>query len=40
MSKTLYNYQEFIRLSHEGRITYEQIDVPKNASLLTEKADI
>ncbi|EHT4848873.1 Crp/Fnr family transcriptional regulator, partial [Listeria monocytogenes] len=27
MSKTLYNYQEFIRLSHEGRITYEQIDV-------------
>lgn len=40
MPKNLYNYQEFIRLSHEGKIAYEQIDVPKNASLLTEKIDI
>lgn len=40
MSNTLYNYQEFIRLSREGNISYEQIDVPKNASLLTEKVDI
>ncbi|HBJ9851279.1 TPA: Crp/Fnr family transcriptional regulator, partial [Listeria monocytogenes] len=40
MPKNLYNYQEFIRLSHEGKIAFEQIDVPKNASLLTEKIDI
>ncbi|EDH0938733.1 Crp/Fnr family transcriptional regulator [Listeria monocytogenes] len=40
MPKNLYNYQEFIRLSHERKIAYEQIDVPKNASLLTEKIDI
>ncbi|EAG2281090.1 Crp/Fnr family transcriptional regulator, partial [Listeria monocytogenes] len=26
MPKNLYNYQEFIRLSHEGKIAYEQID--------------
>ncbi|EAD4394953.1 TPA: Crp/Fnr family transcriptional regulator, partial [Listeria monocytogenes] len=25
MPKNLYNYQEFIRLSHEGKIAYEQI---------------
>ncbi|EAD3040869.1 Crp/Fnr family transcriptional regulator, partial [Listeria monocytogenes] len=24
MPKNLYNYQEFIRLSHEGKIAYEQ----------------
>ncbi|EJS5944660.1 TPA: Crp/Fnr family transcriptional regulator, partial [Listeria monocytogenes] len=23
MPKNLYNYQEFIRLSHEGKIAYE-----------------
>lgn len=40
MSNTLYNYQEFIRLSREGKISYEQIDVPKNTSLLTERVDI
>ncbi|EAH3957180.1 TPA: Crp/Fnr family transcriptional regulator [Listeria monocytogenes] len=40
MPKNLYNYQEFIRLSHEGKIAYEQIDIPKNVSLLTEKIDI
>lgn len=28
-AKNLYNYQEFIRLSHEGKIAFEQIDVPK-----------
>ncbi|HEL9080508.1 TPA: Crp/Fnr family transcriptional regulator, partial [Listeria monocytogenes] len=26
MPKNLYNYQEFIRLSHEGKIAFEQID--------------
>lgn len=40
MQKTLYNYQEFIRLSHEGKIAYEKVEVLKNASLLTEKADV
>ncbi|EAG2982185.1 TPA: Crp/Fnr family transcriptional regulator, partial [Listeria monocytogenes] len=24
MPKNLYNYQEFIRLSHEGKIAFEQ----------------
>ncbi|MBC1969642.1 Crp/Fnr family transcriptional regulator [Listeria marthii] len=40
MPKTLYNYQEFIRLSHEGKIAYEKVEVPKNASLLTDKDDV
>ncbi|MBC1516247.1 Crp/Fnr family transcriptional regulator [Listeria immobilis] len=40
MTKKLYNYQEFIRLSKEGKIEYKEIEIPKNASLLTQKADV
>ncbi|AHI54741.1 Crp/Fnr family transcriptional regulator [Listeria ivanovii] len=40
MAENLYNYQEFIRLSKEGKIGYKEVEVPKNASLLTQQADV
>lgn len=40
MPKSLYNYHEFIHLSHDGRIPFEKIEVPKNAILLNNSADL
>ncbi|MBC2255565.1 Crp/Fnr family transcriptional regulator [Listeria ivanovii] len=40
MTENLYNYQEFLRLSEEGKIDYKEIEVPKNTSLLTQQADV
>ncbi|EEJ1214690.1 Crp/Fnr family transcriptional regulator [Listeria innocua] len=40
MPKSLYNYHEFIHLSHDGRIPFEKIEVPKNAILLYNSADL
>lgn len=40
MPKNLYNYQEFIRLSHEGKIAFEQIDVPKKRQPINRKKSI
>ncbi|MBF2445290.1 Crp/Fnr family transcriptional regulator [Listeria welshimeri] len=40
MPKTLYSYQEFIRLTHEGKISYEKIEVKKNTYLLSKQAEV
>ncbi|MBC2262480.1 Crp/Fnr family transcriptional regulator [Listeria sp. FSL L7-0091] len=31
---TLFNYKEFVRLSHEGNINYEKLKVPKHTELV------
>lgn len=40
MPKSLYNYHEFIHLSHDGRIPFEKIEVQKNAILLNNNVDL
>ncbi|EAH2842123.1 Crp/Fnr family transcriptional regulator, partial [Listeria monocytogenes] len=30
----LFNYKEFVRLSHEGNIKYEKLKVPKHTDLV------
>nr|WP_221630459.1 Crp/Fnr family transcriptional regulator [Listeria farberi] len=36
----MYNYHEFIHLSHKGKISFEKIEVQKNTILLNKKTDL
>ncbi|MBC1287793.1 Crp/Fnr family transcriptional regulator [Listeria welshimeri] len=36
---TIFSYQEFVRLSHEGNIKFEKIKVPKNTELISLSSD-